>query len=102
MAGTYTNTLTFSGTSASLSVGRSGYGIPYGSNLYAQAANKLVNYGTSLTLPSLFTVTDNNGYGLNLTGTMTIPSGGTISVANYTSGYQLNAAGMAPTSRRPA
>ena len=37
VAGAYTNTLNFSGTSASLSVGRGGFGVPYMSNLYTQA-----------------------------------------------------------------
>ena len=86
VAGTYANTIVLSGTSATLSVNRGGFGMPFGSLLWTQAANQTVNNGSNFSLNNfVLTVTPSNGYGLNLTGALSLAgSTDTFSVATAT------------------
>ena len=86
LAATYTNVVTFSGTSGGFWVGHGGFGMPYLSNLWTQAANKYVNFGQGYTFTNFtLNVTNANGYGLNLTGPLTLAgSTDTISEATAT------------------
>ncbi len=84
----YTNPLTLTGTSATLAVNRAGMGIPYGSALNTTAANKSINLGSSFSFNNfLLTVTNANGYGLNLTGSQTLAGPTTIAVGTNTATY---------------
>jgi autotransporter-associated beta strand protein len=90
VAGIYSNVLNLTGSSGNLAVGRTGLGNPAGNPLWENAANKVVNYSPGLTLASqALNVTNNNGYGLDITGPATITTAGTFSVSTYTSGYPL-------------
>ena len=85
VAGTYSTALIFTGTSANLAVGRAGVGMPLGSLLFTQAANKYVDDTQNFTFNGFtLNVANNNGYGLNLTGSVSLSGVNTFSVANAT------------------
>ena len=82
IAATYTDTLTFT-TGGTILVGRAGLGIPTGSSLFTQAANKTIVESNAVTFPGqTISVTNNNGYGLAFTGNVSLTGTTTLSVAN--------------------
>ena len=82
VAATYSDTLTFT-TSGTVVVGRAGVGIPLGSSLFTQAVNKTIQESNAISLGNVtMTVTNNNGYGLQFLGGVTLSSTPTFSVAN--------------------
>ncbi|MEA3209273.1 MAG: hypothetical protein QOE70_2330 [Chthoniobacter sp.] len=78
----FNDDITMTGNSA-ITVGRLGSGSGSGPGLFQQAANKRIQLDT-LSIGNQLNVTNNNGYGLEFTGTTTLTVTPTFSVANAT------------------
>ncbi|MEA3209118.1 MAG: hypothetical protein QOE70_2175 [Chthoniobacter sp.] len=85
VAGTFSDTFTLS-ASSTVTVGRSGLGIPIGSSLFTTASNKIIVESNPLSIGNMtLAVNNNNGYGLAFTGTTTLTAATpTFSVTNAT------------------
>jgi len=84
VAATYSDTLTFT-TGGTIVVGRAGLGVPVGSGLLLQAANKTIVETNGFSLGgATLSVTNNNNYGLLFQGTINLSSSPTFSVATAT------------------